>query len=706
MTTQNVQATRPSIPDLIAGDDTGISNTDNITSKTSTTFIGTGWPGERIYLYDPYVPADPPSGRLGYTIVDANGNWSFTATLSSGVHYVSAEAQVYDYNTWSGPTSPITVTIDTTAPAAPTSLDMSSGSDTGTSNSDDITKTTTPIFTGTSEANSDVTLYDTDGTTVLGSATASGAGTWSITSAMLSGGAHTVTAKAVDVAGNVSPASAGLTITIDNTAPALASSITISDTVLQIGDTATVTFTFTEQVSGFTTADVTVANGTLSNLTTGNGGTTWNATLTPNLGVTAAVNNLVLNNTGYTDLAGNAGVGSSNSPNYVVDTYVFGNAAPSITSGGTASFAENATGTVYTATATDPDADRLSFTLGGTDAGLFNINTTSGAVTFNTAPNFEAPADAGKNNVYDITVTASDGSLSSTSQPVAITVTNTNEAPSITSAAAASFAENATGTVYTATGSDPDANTTLTFVLGGTDAALFNINTTSGALTFKTAPNFEAPADAGKNNVYDITVTAFDGSLISAANAVAITVTDVVDYNIKEGDDIVVGVTPEIYTGPVAGIEYQMLLGATNDIILCTAMAEFINTAAGNDAIDGGAGNDVIDGGSGSNFLAGGAGWDRFFIDGRMAASSTTWSTIIDFSPGEQVTIWGYRPEVSKLNWAASDGAPGYQGVTLHCDLDGNGVIDTSITFSGLTQAQLPTPLFGTVGGNDYIFFQ
>ncbi|WP_368418441.1 Ig-like domain-containing protein [Rhodovarius sp.] len=582
---------------------------------------------------------------------------------------------------------------------------MSSGSDTGTSNSDDITKTTTPIFTGTGEADSDVTLYDTDGTTALGSATASGAGTWSITSFMLSAGAHTVTAKAVDVAGNVSLASAGLTITIDNTAPALASSIIISDTVLQVGDTATVAFTFTEQVSGFTTADVTVANGILSNLTTGNGGITWHATLTPNAGVTAAVNNLVLNNTGYTDLAGNAGVGSSNSPNYVVDTYVFVNAAPSITSGGTASFAENATGTVYTATATDPDADRLSFTLGGTDAALFNINTTSGAVTFKAAPNFEAPTDAGHNNIYDITVAAFDGSLSSTPQPVAITVTNTNEAPSITSAAAASFAENATGTVYTATGSDPDANTTLTFVLGGTDAALFNINTTSGALTFKTAPNFEAPADAGKNNVYDITVTAFDGSLISAANAVAITVTDVVDYNIKQGDGTVIGVTPEIYTGPVAGIEYQMMLGATNDIILGTAMADFINAAAGNDAIDGGAGNDVIDGGSGSNFLAGGAGWDRFFIDGRLAATSTTWSSIIDFSPGEQVTIWGYRPEVSKLNWAASDGAPGYQGVTLHCDLDGNGVIDTSVTFSGLTQAQLPAATYGSVEGIGYCFF-
>jgi hypothetical protein len=65
---------------------------------------------------------------------------------------------------------------------------------------------------------------------------------------------------------------------------------------------------------------------------------------------------------------------------------------------------------------------------------------------------------------------------------------------------------------------------------------------------------------------------------------------------------------------------------------------------------------------------------------------------------------WGYRPEVSKLNWAASEGAPGYQGVTLHCDLDGDGVIDTSITFSGLTQAQLPTPGYGSVEGYDYIF--
>lgn len=204
------------------------------------------------------------------------------------------------------------------------------------------------------------------------------------------------------------------------------------------------------------------------------------------------------------------------------------NEAPSVTSAATASFTENATGTVYTVTGSDPDTGAaLTYALGGKDAGLFNINATSGVITFNASPDFDVPGDAGKNNVYDITVTASDGSLSSTAKAVAITVTNVNEAPSITSAATASFAENDTGTVYTAIGSDPDTGATLTYALGGTDAGLFAINAASGVVTFNATPDFEVPGDFGADNVYDITVTASDGSLSSTAQAVAITVTDV-----------------------------------------------------------------------------------------------------------------------------------------------------------------------------------
>jgi len=164
-------------------------------------------------------------------------------------------------------------------------------------------------------------------------------------------------------------------------------------------------------------------------------------------------------------------------------------------------------------------------------------------------------------------------------------------------------------------------------------------------------------------------------------------------------------ILPDLYTGPVPGLTNQLLATATNDVISGTTGNDFINALAGDDAVDGGAGNDVIDGGLGSNFLTGNAGLDIFFLDGRGAATAYSWATITDFSPGEQVTIWGYKPGISRFLWVASDGAVGFKGATLHADLDGNGQTDTSLTFSGLTQAQLPMQSFGTVGGYDYVLF-
>ena len=186
--------------------------------------------------------------------------------------------------------------------------------------------------------------------------------------------------------------------------------------------------------------------------------------------------------------------------------------APTFTSGTAASFAENASGTVYTAAATDPDAgSTITYSIAGADAALFDINATTGAITFKSSPNYEAPGDAGGNNVYDVIVSATDGA-NVTTNAVAITVTNVNEAPTVTSAATASFAENGSGTVYTAAATDPDAGATLTYSISGADASLFNINATTGAVTFKSSPNYEAPGDAGGNNVYDVNVTASDGT--------------------------------------------------------------------------------------------------------------------------------------------------------------------------------------------------
>ncbi|UPY39415.1 hypothetical protein LHU95_00615 [Sediminicoccus sp. KRV36] len=268
------------------------------------------------------------------------------------------------------------------------------------------------------------------------------------------------------------------------------------------------------------------------------------------------------------------------------------NEVPSVTSAGTANFAENASGVVYQATGSDPDASTtLSWVLGGVDAALFNLNGATGEVTFKAAPNFEAPADAGANNVYDVTVAASDGTLSSAARAVAITVTNVNEVPSVTSAGTANFAENGTGVAYQATGSDPDAGTTLSWALGGVDAALFNISSTTGAVTFKAAPNFEAPTDAGANNVYDITVTASDGTLSSAARAVAITVSRGVNLTGTDGADNLVGTTANETLSGLGG----------NDTLY---------GLAGNDLLSGGEGDDILNGGSGADTLNGGNGFD------------------------------------------------------------------------------------------------
>ncbi len=205
------------------------------------------------------------------------------------------------------------------------------------------------------------------------------------------------------------------------------------------------------------------------------------------------------------------------------------NEAPTIAT--SASVAENSTA-VATHVASDPDAGAtLTHSItGGADAALFQINASTGALSFKSAPNFEAPTDIGQNNVYDVIVQASDGSLSS-SQSVAVTVTNVNEGPAITSNGGgangtASVLENATA-VAVVSGQDPDASATLTYsITGGADAALFQINQSTGALSFKAARNFEVPADVGGDNVYDVVVQTSDGTL-TASQALAVTVGNV-----------------------------------------------------------------------------------------------------------------------------------------------------------------------------------
>jgi hypothetical protein len=98
------------------------------------------------------------------------------------------------------------------------------------------------------------------------------------------------------------------------------------------------------------------------------------------------------------------------------------------------------------------------------------------------------------------------------------------------STAAVTVNENQTA-VTTVTATDADGAQTLTYrISGGADAAKFSINSSSGVLTFASAPNFEAPTDAGADNVYDVQVQVSDGNgtgALTDVQVIAVTVADV-----------------------------------------------------------------------------------------------------------------------------------------------------------------------------------
>jgi glucose/arabinose dehydrogenase len=99
------------------------------------------------------------------------------------------------------------------------------------------------------------------------------------------------------------------------------------------------------------------------------------------------------------------------------------NGAPAFTSAATASAPENGSGVIYTATATDPDGNALTFSLsGGADRAAFSI-TAGGALSFAQSPDFETPTDADRNNVYLVQLAVSDGATSATLD-LSVTVTN------------------------------------------------------------------------------------------------------------------------------------------------------------------------------------------------------------------------------------------------------------------------------------------
>jgi hypothetical protein len=196
----------PTAPDMLATSDSGASNIDNLTNDSTPTFVGNVEPNAIVKLFVDGVEA-------GTANADASGLYSITtATLADGAHNATVKSFDVAGNV-SGESAAIAFNIDTVA-GAPATPDMTDATDTGTSSTDDVTRLSTPTFTGTAEDGSTVNIL-VDGV-IRGSAVANG-GTYNVTTTAMANGIRSVTAQATDAAGNISTASAALSVTVDTT---------------------------------------------------------------------------------------------------------------------------------------------------------------------------------------------------------------------------------------------------------------------------------------------------------------------------------------------------------------------------------------------------------------------------------------------------------------------------------------------------------
>ena len=101
---------------------------------------------------------------MGTTIADGSGNWSITTGVLTDATHILTATTIDVAGNASAASPALTISIDTTDPAAPSAPDLAAASDSGSSSTDDITSNTTPIIAGTAEANATVILTsDLDG---------------------------------------------------------------------------------------------------------------------------------------------------------------------------------------------------------------------------------------------------------------------------------------------------------------------------------------------------------------------------------------------------------------------------------------------------------------------------------------------------------------------------------------------------------------
>ncbi|MGM4906697.1 DUF5801 repeats-in-toxin domain-containing protein [Tardiphaga sp. 866_E4_N2_1] len=683
----------PGTPDLLGTSDTGSSNTDNITKDNTPTFTGTGVNGTTVTLLD-------GSTVIGSAVV-SGGTYSITTSaLLDGVHSITATTSDTAGNV--GTSAALSVTIDTTASAVPGTPDLLGTSDTGSSNTDNITKDNTPTFTGTGVNGTTVTLLD--GSTVIGSAVVSG-GTYSITTSALLAGMHSITATTSDTAGNVGT-SAALSVTIDTTAPTISNLVaTEAGISFDVSETATLSgtagSTVSSNVNHFTltpTAQLSAQSGTVAvtdaagNVTdviglyvgTNNGNGTsgfpvqaalpggtnvlygfgGSDVLTGGSGVDyiygGAGNDTIDGNGGADVLSGGAGADNFQLANgdWVAGESIDGGADSdtiTLTNGTAVDFS---TGTISNVEILTGSSGNDTVTMSAQQlAGFTTINLADGNDTLTLTGGFTDTSDAQLSGIENVVLTTG-GTLNLSHQAEKLNITGSAGNDTITGGSGddtiSGGAGNDTYVFGLASGSDTINETSGTdrILIASGGAALTSLNayddntgTNSGDLVIQfngqsITINNQYSSDANLK----VESISFDGGSVSGYDLGSESyLINSLDPTNSGGQRVInlAASTADNFIAGETGTSDNITGGSGRDLIFGGGQNDVLNGGAGNDFLNGGAGVDTLVGGAGNDTLTGGLGADTFvFNAGEYSGGpNSSVDTILDYSSAQSDQI-------------------------------------------------------------------
>lgn len=207
-------ATPTAAPDLDAASDSGASTTDNLTNDNTPSFAtSTSEASSTVTL------RSDGTATGSVQSADGSGNATMTAaTLADGTRSITFTSTDVAGNT-SAASPALSVRIDTLKPAIPALPDLLATSDSGRSDTDNVTNDNTPSV-AISGTESGVAVRLLTGTTELATGTADGTGAVTLTTPALADASRPMTAEAKDAAGNIADLSAALTVIIDTLKPA------------------------------------------------------------------------------------------------------------------------------------------------------------------------------------------------------------------------------------------------------------------------------------------------------------------------------------------------------------------------------------------------------------------------------------------------------------------------------------------------------